>query len=51
MPEVIKTGEVKDRAQPVPLEEVPQLKHVGIRLQLNSCCKKGGIILAPPFLD
>jgi len=34
---VTKFAEVKDKVQPVVVEEVPQLKHVVIRSQHNSC--------------
>ena len=45
-----KIAEVRDKVQPVLLEEVPQLKLVVINLQHNSCAKKGRAIRLCLFL-
>jgi hypothetical protein len=41
---VTKIAEVKEKVQPVVLEEAPQLKHVVIRSKHNSCIEKGSAI-------
>jgi len=48
MLEVTKIAEVKDKVQPVLLEEVPQLKLVVIRSQHNHCIEKAALF-GPAF--